>query len=60
MLIKFRENLAEKKKVQADVMNKIAQLKYEKALRNRNEDEIFTEGDVLFGRKVPDIYKMDE
>jgi hypothetical protein len=50
MLAKFRENLEEKKKINANVMNKIAQMKYEKALRNRDGDEYVTNFDPIFER----------
>ena len=60
MLIKFRENLAEKKKINANVINEIAKMKYEKAIRNRDENDVFTSFDPIFENQLPDFHKMEE
>lgn len=57
MLMKFRENLAEQENTNADMMNEMARMKYEKAVRNRDPNEFWRDTDPLFGDSKPDFYK---
>lgn len=60
ILIKFRENLAEQQKINMNVMNKIAQMKYEKARRNRSENDYWMDKDPIFGEERPEFHKSEE
>lgn len=41
-------------------MNRISEMKYEKALRNRNPDDYWLEEDPLWGDVVPEFHKTEE
>ena len=41
-------------------MNKISQMKYEKARRNRSENDYWMEDDVIFGDQKPEFHKSEE
>ena len=50
VLMKYREKKADAEKIVAAIEVRIAQMKYEKTLRQRNElDELFDPEDMMFG-----------